>query len=227
MVTAFYVGLLTVSVGAYLLLARLPQAQGVLSAGDLLASKGSIWEGLGRVWFIFAFGFGAQFLIQVWQVVRRRPAAGDMAAVWRSGLWTSAHAGLFEEIIFRVYAFLGAIIALKWLDGVVGGVLQWLSVNAVLPLANLVTLGLFKREFTGVDWAFGVGIIVSSLFFRSAHVHYGKFAKGIVWVVGMVMFWLMFNYGLVAAILAHFLYDAAVFLAIALTSPLQPKPRAK
>jgi hypothetical protein len=58
-------------------------------------------------------------------------------------------------------------------------------------------------------------------------VHYGKFSKANVWAVGMVMFWLLFNYGLIAAILAHFLYDLCVFTAIALTAPLQPHSPAR
>jgi hypothetical protein len=37
----------------------------------------------------------------------------------------------------------------------------------------------------------------------------------------MMMFWLVFNYGLVTAIIAHFLYDLCVFMAVAATSPLQ------
>lgn len=217
----FYGVLLAVTVGAYLLMSRLPQAQGVISAGDLLRSKGDLWQGLSQVWFIFAWGFGIQFLIQIWRVVRLKRREAGMEALMRRAVWLSANAGLFEEIIFRLYGFLSTIIALRYFDEAWHGVLEGIAVNFMLPVANFVTFGLFQREFTGSDWAIGMAIILGSLFFRSAHIHYGLLAKANVWLIGMVMFWLMFNYGLVAAILAHFLYDAAVFLAIAFTSPLQ------
>lgn len=226
-VPLFYSLLLAVVYVAYVYLAKLPQAQEVTTAAQLLVSKGSLWDGLSQVWFIFAWGFGVQLLLQLRHVWKRRPREADMGLLLRHGIWISFNAGLFEELIFRTYGFLATIIGLRYLDQVAHGVFQWVATQALLPVTNILTLGLFKRELTGGDWALGAAVILGSLFFRSAHRHYGKLAKANVWFIGMVMFWLLFNYGLIAAILAHFLYDAAVYIAIALTSPLQPRGERK
>ncbi len=220
-VPLFYLVLTGVSFVAYYYLVRLPQAHGVVTAWDLVAFKGNVLEGLRRVWFIFAWGFGIQFLIQLWRMIRLKPREADLPVLFQHGLWISANAGFFEEIIFRVYAFLSSIIVLKVLDGWFGGFLEGLAKGAILPVANWVSFGVFQREFTAGDWALGVAVIVGGLFFRSAHVHYGKLSKANVWVIGMIMFWLVFNYGLVTAIIAHFLYDLCVFTAVAIVSPLQ------
>jgi hypothetical protein len=226
-VLIFYVALTVLAFAAYYYLAKLPEAKGLMSPGDLWAFRGNPLEGLRRVWFIFAWGFGIQLLIQIYRVFRRRPRDAGMGLLLKHGMWISANAGLFEEIIFRLYAFLSLIIGLHWLTGQTGTWLKTAATQAILPAANFLTFSQFHQAFAAHDWAVGIAVIIGGLFFRSAHIHYGKLSKANVWVVGMIMFWLVFNYGLVTAILAHFLYDFAVFAAIALSAPLQPRAPAE
>lgn len=220
-VTLYYLLLTAASFAAYWYLAKLPQAVGIPTPQELAMPHGNQWEAMMSVWFIFAWGFGLQSLVQIYRVFRREPREANLPRLLRHGIYMSIHAGFFEEIIFRVYAFLSFVIATLWINAHTGGWLETIATATILPLANLLTLGLFQDQIS--DWAIGLGLIAGSLFFRSAHLHYGKFSKLNVWFIGLVMFWLLFNYGLPAAIAAHFLYDFCVFTAIALTAPIQPR----
>jgi hypothetical protein len=222
-VTGYYLLLTAISVIIYSYLSRLPEASGILTASRLWQIRQNPVDGLRLVWFIFAWGFGLQSLVQIVRVFKRRPRDANFHQLFKHGIYISAHAGFFEELIFRLYAFLSFIILLVFLDDHSSHLIKTAATRALLPAANFFTFGFFHNQFTGTDWALGVAVILGSLFFRSAHVHYGRFSKANVWVIGLVMFWLVFNYGLLTAILAHILYDLAVFTAIALTAPLQPK----
>ncbi|MBW4061629.1 CPBP family intramembrane metalloprotease [Candidatus Saccharibacteria bacterium] len=222
-VTLFYLAITVASYALYHYLQHLPEASGVMSAGSLWQQKGSVTDGLRSVWLIFAWGFGVQALIQVVRVFERKPRDANLPDLLRHGAYLSAHAGLFEEIVFRLYAFLSFIIILHYLNDHVWGGLQSLATGVILPAANWLTLGVFHGQFNAANWALGLAVIIGSLFFRSAHVHYGYLSKLNVWIIGLVMFWLTLNYGLITAIIAHFLYDFCVFAAIALTAPLQPR----
>lgn len=222
-VTIFYLLLTAAAVGAYYFLSKLPEAAGVMTPQELAAPHGNLLAGLTAVWWIFAWGFGIQLLVQIYRVFTRHPRDANLPQLLRHGAYMSAHAGFFEEIIFRIFAFLSFIIGITWLNSRTGDWLEGLATQYILPFANLITLGVFSQQMG--EWAIGLALIAGSWFFRSAHLHYGKFSKLNVLVVGLVMFWLLFNYGLLAAIAAHFLYDLAVFTAIALTAPLQPKPK--
>jgi hypothetical protein len=164
-----------------------------------------------------------QLAVQVYRVFKRRPRDAGLTRLLHHGAWVSLNAGLFEEIVFRLYAFLCFVIGLHWLDERLWQSLSGMANGAILPAANFLSFGLFREQFAGPDWAVGIAVIIGGLFFRSAHIHYGKFSKLNVWVVGMVMFWLTFHYGLLTAIAAHFLYDLCVFTVIAFSAPLQPR----
>lgn len=223
-VTVFYLLITAAAFAVYHYLQGLPAAQGVISAASLWTTRANPLQGLATVWFIFAWGFGVQSLIQITRVIRRRPRDANLTQLLKHGAYLSAHAGFFEEVVFRLYAFLSFIIILRYLDPLTHGTLQVSATHALLPAANFLTAGVFTSQFTGPDWALGVAVILGSLFFRSAHIHYGRLSKLNVWVIGLVMFWLTFHYGLPTAIAAHFLYDLCVFTAIAITAPLQPRP---
>lgn len=224
-VTMYYLLITAAAVATYYYLQALPAGTGVIRASELIRSNANPIEGLAKVWFIFAWGFAIQALIQISRVLHRRPREANLIPLLKHGIYLSAHAGFFEEIVFRVYAFLSFIIIVHLINPYTHDLLQGAAIHAILPAANFITGGFFRDQFAGSDWAFGLAVILGSLFFRSAHIHYGALSKANVWVIGLVMFWVMFHYGLIAAIAAHFLYDACVFTAIALTAPLQPHPK--
>lgn len=224
-VTAYYLLITAAAVAIYYYLQLLPAARGIITAPDLLISAANPLEGLHHVWYIFVWGFSVQALVQITRVLRRCPRDADLVPLLKHGIYISAHAGFFEEIVFRLYAFLSFIIVIEFINPYTHNFLKLATTYVVLPVANFVTAHFFSAQFTSDNWALGLAIVLGSLFFRSAHWHYGALSKANVWVIGLVMFWLMFHYGLGTAIAAHILYDICVYLAIALTAPLQPRPR--
>lgn len=226
-VTLFYILLTAVAYGLYAAAVRwlaveLPPG---LQQISLLATPGQIWRGLTQVWVLFAWGFGLQLIVQLIWIMRRHPADGGLSFLVKRGAWLSLHAGVFEELVFRYYAFMAIVLGIVWAGHVTGGGFGQLLGHWFNPILNVITFGYFAPVLTTSNWPIGLATVLGALFFRSAHMHYGKFAKANVWVVGIAMFWLMFNYGLVTAMAAHVIYDACVFLAVALASPLQPRAK--
>jgi Type II CAAX prenyl endopeptidase Rce1-like len=60
----------------------------------------------------------------------------------------------------------------------------------------------------------GAAVISSNATFRRAHQQLGYLVVLNSWIIGIVLFWLMFNYGLVASIIAHIAYDLVVFATV-------------
>lgn len=56
----------------------------------------------------------------------------------------------------------------------------------------------------------------ASVSFRDQHEYLGWFGWINSWFMGMVFFWLLFNYGLFTAIAAHALYDMIILVMVAL-----------
>jgi hypothetical protein len=103
------------------------------------------------------------------------------------------------------------------------GLLHWLYGYAFVPLADFVTFGaLHDMLFHPVSWTIGAAIITANGSFMDAHEQNGIFNQINSWFIGMVMFYLMFHYGLLTAIVAHVLYDVVVFACAALAASWRP-----
>ncbi len=133
--------------------------------------------------------------------------------IFLKGIYISINAGFFEELIYRWLGFLVAMPTAVCLNWITFGLYKWLMITVLIPLANWTTLGSLSPQLTGSEWTIGAAIIMSNASFRDGHK--GLFARINSWFLGMVMFWLMFNYGIWSAIAAHILYDCIVFAIIA------------
>lgn len=129
----------------------------------------------------------------------------------------SVMAGVLEEIAFRWWIFYGAIVGVKISNflffGFLGfGIPAWLYLNLFGPVANLATLGILEPIlFNGLGWAVGAAVLSSNGKFRDGHMYKGPIGWINSWFIGMFMFYLMFQYGLLAAVLIHFLYDLFIY----------------
>ena len=54
-------------------------------------------------------------------------------------------------------------------------------------------------------------MLYTNAFFRDGHRYQGPIGVLNSWFAGMFLFWIMFTYGLPAAILVHFMYDFLIF----------------
>ena len=181
--------------------------------------SGTVLEWLFVALPIFAWGVGAT----AWQAFRTYNDPQDnrhAEKVLSGGFRISLQAGVMEEIAFRWLIFLNAIIVLKisnflffgWLGfGLAEFVQNWIAG----PVANFFTLGYLSEILTNPEnWAVGAGMLMANAFFRDGHKYQGPIGFINSWFLGMYFFYLMFTYGLLAAILIHFLYDLLIFLVI-------------
>ncbi len=133
------------------------------------------------------------------------------------GLVVSTIAGVIEEVLFRWIWFMFLMLFVQLADFILGGFifghgLPWLIYEYLLgPLANLVTfhqLDGFLNHPSG--WHVGSGLLAANARFRDGHKYQGPLGVVNSWFMGMYLFYIALNYGLVAAILAHFLYDLGI-----------------
>ena len=184
----------------------------------------TIKEGDIRLWvysvgFIFIWAAGVNIIYHL--IYFRTPQYNDdIGSKFIAGSITSILAGVLEEISFRWLIFLGSIITIKFTNflffGFLGfGVLQWVHINILGPIANLTTLGYLQEQLMNPEgWAVGAALLASNALFRDGHKYQGLFGVVNSWFIGMVMFWVLFRYGLVACIFLHFLYDFVIDIVV-------------
>lgn len=173
---------------------------------------GSIGDVLKASWPVFAWGAGVSFLFAI---LKRnvRDVNRNAEAILGVGCLVSTWAGVAEEIAFRWLIFYGQIIGYKmtnWLIfGWAGfGLFEWIYLHIEGPIANFFTLGYLEPIlFNGFGWAIGAALLTSNGKFRDEHIHQGLLGWINSWFIGMFMFYLMFQYGLVASVIVHTFYD--------------------
>ncbi|MBX4189416.1 hypothetical protein KW785_02370 [Candidatus Parcubacteria bacterium] len=134
------------------------------------------------------------------------------------GFFVSLWAGLSEELTFRWLFFFLGIVGAKitnfFFFGFLGlGIPAWFQNHVMGPIVNFVTFGHLEHYiFNPAGWAVGASMIATNAFFRDGHDYQGIFGWLNSWCVGMFLFWIMFTYGLPAAIVIHFLYNFLIDL---------------
>jgi hypothetical protein len=166
--------------------------------------------GLGKVWFIFVWAAALPLIaIVTGQRFSSRYSKGTLVT---KGLWISICAGFFEEIIYRGLVFMNAMFTLFVFNKLTFGLVRWIYEDGLVSLADWSTFGILHEQLTGhPNWVFGAAIVAATVTFRDEHQYLGFIGWVNSWFIGMVMFYLVFEYGMVTAIVAHFAYDAIVF----------------
>jgi len=129
------------------------------------------------------------------------------------GAKTSLIAGVLEEITFRWLFVMWFIVIMRVVDyvllGFMGyGVLELFYNYITGPVMNFLTFGVLSPQlFHPAGWFVGSAILASNFFFKDGHKYQGTFGTVNSWFGGVFLFWILFHYGLPAAIMVHFLYD--------------------
>lgn len=179
--------------------------------------RGTPGEWVYAAWPIFAWAVGASVAYAVF-TRNERWVNRDAEDILKGGTLTSLQAGVIEEILFRWLFFLWNIVSVKIGNFVFFGFLgfglpSWFHLNIAGPIANWATFhGLESYIFHPTGWAVGASMLITNSFFRDGHKYQGLIGFFNSWFIGMYLFWIMFQYGLPAAILIHFLYDFLIFL---------------
>lgn len=182
----------------------------------ILIDFASIWRfdaaGLGQVWFIFA-----------WAVLFALIGSGGIYFVSKATLigratWLSLNAAFWEELLYRWLYFASAMIILPFLNWITFGLVKWFYTTLFIPIANFFTLGALEPQLHAANWVLGAAIISAAASFRDAHKYLGLVGFVNSWFLGMVLFWVMLNHGIITAMVAHFVYDLILFGTRALKS---------
>ncbi|MGV9002024.1 MAG: hypothetical protein ACOH18_03685 [Candidatus Saccharimonadaceae bacterium] len=228
MVTGIYVLIFIITLIIYRVVSWVGKAWGgvsYFSLHDLWQTNGTVIDGLGKVWFIFAWGIAVTLLAAV--ISSRKPRDYSRGYIFGFGAWVSLHAGIFEELMYRWLRFSIAMVILPLTNFILfgfipgnEGLVHWVYESLLIPVANWSTFGaLHEYLYDPRSWVIGAAIISANGKFREDHEANGLFSQVNAWFLGMVFFYLTFHYGLFTAIVAHVLYDMAIFTVAAITSP--------
>ncbi len=186
---------------------------------ELWAMKGSFSEAVWNAWPLYLWGIGVNLAF----VAMGHTPDESPSEILVEGLIVSARAGFFEEIYFRWLSFMGGTALIVAADYVFGGFMglhfiKW-TYTVLSEVANYATLKYLEPYlFNPWGWAFGAALMSVNVNFRDGHEYQGIFGWINSWFLGMYFFWVMFNYGLPAAIAIHFLYDFFIFVTHAIVS---------
>lgn len=183
----------------------------------LWKTKGNVGQWLISSWPILLWAGGLTLLVSI--LTRNTKKQNENAEVfWLKGLWLSLRAGVMEEIIFRWLMFMLMMTMVQVADYILGGFifshgLVWVVNEYIaLPVANFFTAGLLRDTLMDPkSWIIASALLAANARFRDGHKYQGLIGLINSWVIGMYMFWLLLTYGLVAAIVVHFVYDALIF----------------
>ncbi len=188
---------------------------------EFWAVKGSVWDAAKNAWPLYLFGLGVSLLCCLGQ----NNYLAEPYEILFAGFGISLWAGIMEELCFRWIIFLSAVVVIPFMDWLLLGfmgihVVHWVY-SILCTIADFFTLGyLHPYLVNGYGWAVGAAIISSNGKFRNGHGYQGLIGLTVSWFLGMYFFWVMFTYGLIAAMVVHFLYDLFIFLLIAVAATL-------
>jgi hypothetical protein len=195
---------------------------------EFWSPKGTVTEWLTASWPIFAWAACTTTIIAF--ATKNNWYTNAFAEdILKDGFVTSAKAGIGEEITFRWLFFLDAVVAVKISNflffGFLGfGIPAWFQLHFTGPIADFVTHhSMHNLLFHPMGWAVGAAMLSTNAFFRDGHRYQGPLGLINSWVIGMFLFWLMFRYGLPAAILVHFTYDFIIYFIRFLDAAMERK----
>ncbi len=214
-----FVSYLLNTIASFVVLGVLVWLGGHLIKVDIWQYVGFNAAGLVTVPTLIVFGWAA-----IWAIIGGRSYSYESKATLTGrAIWVSLNAGFWEEIRYRGIAFLGAMVLIPFLNWLLFGfaganIVFWVYQTVTIPVANFVTLGLLAPWLLTTPWIIGAAMASAASQFSDAHEHLGWFGKINAWFLGMFFFWIMFNYGMITAMVIHAIYDIILLVARALKS---------
>ena len=179
--------------------------------------KGSLLNAIEISWFLFLWAIGVTAITIFKKIEAIEESPKNILA---GGFITSAFAGITEEISFRWLIFLHGIWIVQLINyiffGFAGfGISEWVYTIILIPIASLLSLGALDTIlYSPMGWFVGAAMLFSNAMFRDGHKYLGLLGYINSWFIGLYLFYLMFQFGLIASIVVHFLYDMIIFVVI-------------
>lgn len=89
---------------------------------------------------------------------------------------------------------------------------KWWYTTWAIPTANWICQGRLSLQLGDFGWTVAAALLSVNWKFGEGHGYQGCIGWANSWVIGMLMFWIMFNFGLPVAMLIHAVYDIAIDL---------------
>lgn len=178
--------------------------------------KAPIWTAVKSSWPLFAWAGGVTCFFSL-ITKNDRATNRDAEELLFGGFLISAYAGIVEELVFRWLLFLNCIWIVKvsnWLIfGWAGfGVAESFYIYITAPIASFFTLGIIDSIlYHPIGWSVGAAVLIANARFRDGHKYLGPFGFINSWFIGIYFFSILFQYGLIACMIVHFLYDLLIF----------------
>jgi hypothetical protein len=192
---------------------REPDSVSILAGGTVISFMAGTLEELSFRWLIFLGAIpGILILNWFWGGILGVVVLGLCAFLLTAGVMKATNELI--GIMFGLACLVGVILL-----GAQGGFpdpVRWLYEWALFPMVDWVTMGyLTEYLYHPHSWAVGAAIIGANAAFRDGHKYQGLLGTINAWFLGMIFFWVVFTYGLFAAMVVHFLYDLAIFATVA------------
>lgn len=173
--------------------------------------KGNFLDWCRSSWALLAWGTVVTALV-CFKTVNPRRYNREAEEHFAKGALISLWAGVAEEIHYRWLNFLSAVVWVQIFNVLFFGFPKWAHLNVFGPLADFVSFGqLHGMMFHPLGWFIGAGMLATNANFRDGHAYQGPLGLINSWFIGLFMFWMMFRYGLPAAIVIHALYDLLIY----------------
>ena len=194
-----------------------------------------LWHATGALWdwrvagkWLFAWAIGVSLVIYL---ISGTDGDNEPSEILSKGFAISLRAGVVEEIAFRWLIFMYSMAGLYIANWILGGfnedylgLVRWFNVKILGNIANFFTFGLMHDYiFHPKYWVIGASLITTNILFRDGHMYQKWFGWINSWYCGMFLFYIALTYGLLAAIILHFLYDMLLFTLAALFEYIEIK----
>ncbi len=92
---------------------------------------------------------------------------------------------------------------------------KWSFDVLFIPAVNIITQGRLAEQLYGYGWAVTAAIVSVNWNFGKGHGYQGLIGLVNAWIIGMIMFWVTFNFGFPVAVMIHAGYDVLINLIVA------------
>lgn len=186
---------------------------------EFLFFKGQWWEPILAAWPVFATGIVLN-VIHMTTTVNPPEVQDNAPMIPIAGLTSSLFAGIMEEIVFRwvfLYGLMGAFwmgneLSKTWFDSpIIQNIATFFwpfTLLIVGPNNPILTHpAAWEIGATVGVWTIGLAFFFSNLKFQSGHMYQGPVGLIFSGIAGLFFFYIAFNYGLLASMFVHFLFD--------------------
>lgn len=191
-----------------------PDAIVILSGGTLVSLFAGVTEELAFRWLLYLSAISTLvFMNWLWGTVFAFIALAFL------GLFLTAAVGKssrdpFPAVMTGVLCLVGLIAFI--IHGGFLSPMEWVYDVSLLPIADWASFGKMTHIlYQPGGWAVGAAVVSANAFFRDGHKYQGLLGIVNSWYIGLVLFWVMFTYGVWPSMVVHFLYDFLIFATMA------------